>query len=148
MKPLVVLAASCALAGVAMAESSDWPGLRGPRYDGAAPGALEASEGARFDVAWRARLGAGYSSVAVAEGRAVTLFSDGTQDVAAAFDARTGRELWRYAIAPTLPGRDGSFDGPISTPALGRGRVFGLGPRGHLFASTPPPAASCGRWTS
>ena len=37
-------------------------------------------------------------------------------------------------IAPTLRGKDGSFDGPIATPALAGNRVFGLGPRGHLFA--------------
>ncbi len=133
MKTLAVLVASCALSGVAVADSPDWPSLRGPRHDGAAQATLDASEGAGFAVAWRAALGAGYSSVAVAEGRAVTLFSDGQNDVAVAFDARTGKELWRHAIAPTLPGRDGSFDGPISTPALDGGRAFGLGPRGHLF---------------
>ncbi len=133
MKSLAVLAVSCAFSAVAVADSSDWPSLRGPRHDGAALATLDASEGAGFAVAWRTALGAGYSVVAVAEGRAVTLFSDGQNDVAVAFDARTGKELWRHAIAPTLPGRDGSFDGPISTPALSGGRVFGLGPRGHLF---------------
>jgi enterochelin esterase-like enzyme/outer membrane protein assembly factor BamB len=145
MKSLAVLAASCVLAGVPAAGSSDWPSLRGPRHDGAVPAVFDASEGAGFSVAWRAALGAGYSSVAVAEGRAVTLFSDGRNDVAVAFDARTGKELWRHPIAPTLPGRDGSFDGPISTPALSAGRVFGLGPRGHLFGLD----ASTGRelWT-
>jgi enterochelin esterase-like enzyme/outer membrane protein assembly factor BamB len=113
---------------------AEWPSLRGPHHDGGAAGRLEAREGAGFAVAWRAALGAGYSSVAVAEGRVVTLFSDGKNDVAAGFDAKTGRELWRYVIAPTLHGQDGSFDGPIGTPALAPGRVFGLGPRGHLFA--------------
>jgi outer membrane protein assembly factor BamB len=55
-------------------------------------------------------------------------------DVAVAFDVSSGRELWRHAFAPAWRGRDGSFDGPISTPALGGGRVYGLGPQGHLFA--------------
>ena len=73
----------------AAASGSDWPGLRGPQHDGAAAGRLEASEGAGFAVAWRSALGAGYSSVAVAGGRAVTLFSDGKDDVAAAFDTRS-----------------------------------------------------------
>jgi enterochelin esterase-like enzyme/outer membrane protein assembly factor BamB len=72
--------------------------------------------------------------VAVAEGRAVTSFSDGKDDLVVAFDLHTGRELWRHEVAPTREGRDGSFDGPIATPALAPGRVFGLGPRGHLFA--------------
>ena len=134
MKKLSFVVAVVCSCGLAVASDRDWPGLRGPRHDGAAPGKLEAIEGAGFAVAWRATLGAGYSSVAVAGGRAVTLFSDGTNDVALALDSRTGRELWRSAIAPTLRGKDGSYDGPIATPALAGERVFGLGPRGHLFA--------------
>jgi len=124
----------CSCAGLAVAGAEDWPGLRGPRYDGGASGRLDAAPGAGFAVAWRAALGSGYSSVAVAGGRAVTLFSDGRNDVAVAFDARSGRELWRTPIAPTLHGTDGSFDGPIATPLATAERVYGLGPRGHLFA--------------
>ena len=139
-RPASALALAIALAGSQAAaqssESDDYTRheLLGPRHDGAAAGTLEASEGAGFAVAWRAALGAGYSSVAVAGGRAVTLFSDGKSDVAAAFDVRTGRELWRYPIAPTLRGKDGSFDGPIATPVAVADRVYGLGPLGHLFA--------------
>jgi outer membrane protein assembly factor BamB/enterochelin esterase-like enzyme len=133
MRPLGTLLALVASCSFAVADD-DWPGLRGPRHDGGAVGKLEATDGAGFAVAWRAALGSGYSSVAVAGGRAVTLFSDGTNDVAAAFDSKSGRELWRSVIAPTLVGKDGSFDGPIATPALAGNRVFGLGPRGHLFA--------------
>ena len=134
MKKLALVVAVLCSCGLATASDQDWPGLRGPRHDGGAAGKFEASEGATFAVAWRAALGAGYSSVAVGGGRAVTLLSNGESDVAVAFDSRTGRELWRRVIAPTLRGKDGSFDGPIATPALAGGRVFGLGPRGHLFA--------------
>ena len=134
MKKLSLVLAVVCSCGPAAASDNDWPGLRGPRHDGGAPGKLEATEGAGFAVAWRAALGSGYSSVAVAGGRAVTLFSDGTNDVAVAFDSGSGRELWRSVIAPTLHGKDGSFDGPIATPVLTADRVFGLGPRGHLVA--------------
>ena len=134
MKKLSFVVASCARAAWPLASDQEWPGLRGPHHDGGASGRLEATEGAGFAVAWRAALGSGYSSVAVAGGRAVTLFSDGVNDVAVAFDSRSGRELWRSVIAPTLRGKDGSFDGPIATPVLAGDRVFGLGPRGHLFA--------------
>jgi len=85
-------------------------------------------------VRWRAKLGSGYSGVAIASRRAVTMFSDGRRDVAVAFDVDTGQEAWRVEIGDTLKGRDGSFDGPISTPAIGDGRVFALVPRGHLVA--------------
>jgi outer membrane protein assembly factor BamB len=134
MKKLTSVAGVLCICGLAAASDDDWPGLRGPRHDGSTSFRLGANEGAGFVVAWRAALGSGYSSIAVAGGRAVTLFSDGGNDVAVAFDARSGRELWRSVIAPTLHGKDGSFDGPIATPVLTADRVFGLGPRGHLFA--------------
>jgi outer membrane protein assembly factor BamB/enterochelin esterase-like enzyme len=132
---LGVLALAPAGAG-ATSGTAEWPSLRGPNFDGsAASGSVfRGPEGAELVVAWRAALGPGYSGVAVSGGRAVTLFSDGKDDVAAAFDAASGKELWRTAVGPTYEGRDGSFDGPISTPAIAEGRVFTLGPRGHLAA--------------
>lgn len=135
---LVPLAAFGPSEGSATEPGSEWPRWRGPRTDGAAVGsrALDTREGGSpgLAVAWRKALGSGYSSVSIADGRAVTMFGDGRSDFAVAFDAKTGRELWRYRIAEMYRGHDGSHDGPMSTPALAEGRVFGLGPRGHLFA--------------
>jgi enterochelin esterase-like enzyme/outer membrane protein assembly factor BamB len=85
-------------------------------------------------VRWRAPLGSGYSSVSVAHGLAVTMFSDGESDVVIAFDADTGDEAWRYSVAPTYFGHDGSQTGPISTPYVGPDLVYALGPRGNLVA--------------
>jgi enterochelin esterase-like enzyme/outer membrane protein assembly factor BamB len=115
--------------------AGEWPGLRGPTHDGrAASDSAFGGAAGQLAVRWRARLGSGYSGVAVADGRAVTLFSDGSRDVLAAFDAATGREAWRVPVAEAHKGKDGSFDGPVSTPAVDRGRVFALGPRGDLVA--------------
>ena len=111
-----------------------WPGLRGPDSNGAVHDArLFPGASAGLKVGWKRALGSGYSSVAVADGRVVTMFADGENDVVAAFDLESGDELWRYAFGETYPGHDGSHDGPISTPVIGGGRVFGLGPWGHLF---------------
>lgn len=123
-----------ALAVSAQAEPG-WPGLRGPSFDGAVHDArLLQGDSAALEVGWKRHLGSGYSAVAVADGRVVTMFAEGDADVAAAFDTESGEELWRYRVADTYAGHDGSHDGPISTPLLAGGRVFGLGPRGHLFA--------------
>jgi enterochelin esterase-like enzyme/outer membrane protein assembly factor BamB len=124
---------AAAWAGVAAAD--EWPGLRGPNQDGSAgrESRFGSDQGA-MAVRWRARLGSGYSGIAVSQGRAVTLFSDGARDVVAAFDVASGKEAWRVPVADAHKGRDGSFDGPISTPAVAGGRVFALGPRGHLLA--------------
>ncbi|MEE8526055.1 MAG: PQQ-binding-like beta-propeller repeat protein, partial [Thermoanaerobaculia bacterium] len=87
-----------------------------------------------LEVAWKRPLGSGYSSISVADGRGVTLFSDGDSDFVIAFDAATGAELWRHRIGEVYKGHDGSSDGPLSTPAIFDGSVFAVGPRGELLA--------------
>jgi enterochelin esterase-like enzyme/outer membrane protein assembly factor BamB len=64
----------------------------------------------------------------------VTAFSEGDSDFVAALDAGSGEELWRYRIGELYEGHEGSDDGPLATPAIHDGTVFGLGPRGKLFA--------------
>ncbi len=116
------------------ARGDDWPQLRGPRQSGTAidNGVLDRGQ-FRLDLAWKRPLGSGYSSISVAGGRGVTMFADGRHDYVTAFDVATGRELWRYRIAEMYAGHSGSDDGPISTPTIHQGVVYGLGPRGHLF---------------
>jgi outer membrane protein assembly factor BamB len=64
--------------------------------------------------------------------RAYTLeLKDGVDD-AVAFDAQSGREVWRARIAETYRGHDGSHDGPIGTPAIDGNDLAALGPHGHL----------------
>lgn len=119
--------------------ADEWPGLRGPNHDGsAARGSRFGTDAGALAVRWRITLGSGYSGIAVAGGRAVTMFSDGATDVIAAFDVASGEEAWRVAVAQAHKGLDGSFDGPISTPAIAGMRVFALGPRGHLIAVDLP----------
>jgi enterochelin esterase-like enzyme/outer membrane protein assembly factor BamB len=129
---LVPLVLACA---ALCASADEWPSLRGPNHDGSAARGSGFPPGAGgLDVAWRARLGSGYSGVAIAGGRAVTMFAAGSHDVVAAFDVASGKEAWRVAVAETWKGADGSYDGPISTPVIAGARVFALGPRGHLVA--------------
>jgi len=115
--------------------AAEWPGFRGPNSDGTVLEArLFGGDAAALRVDWMRDLGSGYSAVAVTDGRVVTMFADGDADVLAAFDPETGDELWRYRIADAYKGHDGSHDGPISTPLIHGGRVYGVGPYGHLFA--------------
>lgn len=118
------------------AHAADWPAFRGPASDGIYRGEtpLGEVEDLGLVVVWKHELGSGYSGVSVASGVAVTMFSDGTDDYAVAFDAASGEELWRHRIDATNRGHDGAHDGPISTPAIHDGRVFLLGPTGPLLA--------------
>ena len=124
----------CALVGTP-AVATDWASFRGPNQDNsiAGDGALGADEfGLR--VEWAQPLGPGYSGIAVVGDKVVTLFSDGEFDVLVALNREDGKELWRHKIADTYKGHDGSTDGPITTPAVDEGVVYGLGPKGQLFA--------------
>jgi len=116
------------------ARGSDWPHLRGPGSDGRTAAAGTFSEAFGLKVEWKAPLGSAYSGIAVADGSLVTAFADGGSDVVAAFDAASGKPRWRYRLGARNEGHDGSDDGPLSTPVLGGGRVFALGPDGRLVA--------------
>ncbi|HEX6739978.1 MAG TPA: PQQ-binding-like beta-propeller repeat protein [Vicinamibacteria bacterium] len=115
-----------------------WPGLWGPRGDGsaAAEARLPAARELRVREAWRRPLGSGFAAIAVARGRGYTGISEGGHDHVVAFDAATGREVWRARLGDTYRGHDGSKDGPISTPALSAdaARAFVVSAQGVLFA--------------
>jgi len=113
---------------------ADWPHLRGPRTDGrAASGAFEGDK-LTMALAWRVELGSGYSGIVVADGRAVTMFTEGESDWLAAFDSATGESLWRHSLGPLFKGQDGADDGPLSSPTISDGVVYAITPRGALIA--------------
>jgi outer membrane protein assembly factor BamB/enterochelin esterase-like enzyme len=117
-------------------ENHDWAGFRGSTGDGTHLGKTKLTESDRcgLQLGWLQKIGSGYSGVAIAEGCAVTMFSDGKNNVVAAFDMKSGKEKWRYDLAEYYKGHDGSHDGPISTPLIAAGKVFVLDPRGTFAA--------------
>ena len=131
---ILILGASGAL-GAANDPAASWPRWRGERFDGtASPGSGLFDAPFELRVRWKRTLGAGYSGVVVADGHAVTMFSDGSTDFLVSLASATGDEQWRVPLAPAFPGRDGSTGGPVSTPAIDGGVAYALGPRGHLVA--------------
>ena len=121
------------LAQAPAAADAQWPGLWGAGRD-AAVAAEAPADAAAIAALWRVPVEGGYSEVAVSGGLAVTLAKLGADDFVLALDAATGRERWRARLGPTYAGHGGSDDGPISTPAIGQGAVFALGPHGLLIA--------------
>ena len=96
---------------------ASWPGFRGPLADYRAKAPWEAATGVALDVQWKKSIGSGYSQVAVDGDQVIVSFTDGDRDVLASLDAVTGDEHWRYDTGEVWRGREGSLDGPISTPA-------------------------------
>ena len=80
---------------------------------------------------WRQPAGLGYASFVVADGRAFTIEQRRQQEVVAAYDVQTGREVWTN-------GWEGEFiegmggDGPRATPTYHDGRIYALGALGEL----------------
>lgn len=116
-------------------KSSDWPHWRGPNYDG-----ISTETGVRLDwpaagpkVAWRAKVGVGFSSFAVADGKAYTTGNVGRKtDVVWCFDAVTGKQLWKHSYAHPLDPK--YYEGGTSaTPTVDGKRVYTFSKRGHLF---------------
>jgi len=117
-------------------KKTDWPGMRGGSSTGSVEvgGILSSGKNVMLKEVWRQPLGSGYSAISVAHNRAVTMNSDSTFDYVTAFDAKSGKPLWKFNIDSTYKGHDGSHDGPISTPYVENKMVYAPAPRGRLVA--------------
>ncbi len=74
--------------------------------------------------------GGGYSSFSVADGVAYTIEQRRSQEVVAAYNVETGRELWTHAWDAHYT--DSTGDGPRTTPTWHEGRLYALGALGEL----------------
>ncbi|MEM1177262.1 MAG: PQQ-binding-like beta-propeller repeat protein [Acidobacteriota bacterium] len=132
MRPFVF--ATCLAVGLASApltiadNHGEWLGYRTAGPDGALPDSFGLVE------TWKRELGAGYSSLAVADGLVVAMHTAGDDDVLAAFDAATGADKWQVRFDTKYAAHDGSDDGPLGSPAIADGDVYALGPKGQLIA--------------
>ncbi|MCB1022602.1 MAG: PQQ-binding-like beta-propeller repeat protein [Bryobacterales bacterium] len=110
--------------------AAPWPSYRGSERDGVIAD-VEIRTDWPLEEAWRTKVGGGYASMIVAEGKLYTIEQRREQEVLAAYDLPTGREVWTH-------GWDAHFQevmggpGPRATPTYAEGRVFALGAKGNL----------------
>jgi outer membrane protein assembly factor BamB len=114
--------------------ADDWPRWRGPDLNGISKekGWNTAWPKEGPEQLWKASVGIGFSSVAVAQGRVFTLGNQEATETVYCFDAVTGKERWKHSYACSL---DPEYHegGPGATPTVDGNEVFSLGKRGHLF---------------
>lgn len=119
-----------------------WTDFRGPARDGRYRGPIRIDWPAEgLTPLWKQPAGGGYASFVTAGvtdgttagGRAFTIEQRGPQEVVAAYDIATGRELWTHTWIARFSELMGG-DGPRATPTVDRGRVFALGGAGELRA--------------
>lgn len=122
-----------ALQAPAPAAAPYWTDFRGPHRDGNYRErpilTLWPADGLK--PLWKQPVGGGYASFVIARGRAFTIEQRGPQEVVAAYDVATGRQLWTTAWTSLFHELMGG-DGPRATPTWADGRVYALGGMGEL----------------
>ena len=113
--------------------SVDWTDFRGPRRDGRYDELpiITSWPSQGLPLLWRQPVGGGYASFVIARGRAFTIEQRRHQEVVAAYDLETGRELWTHAWAAEFHESMGG-DGPRATPTWDSGRLYALGATGEF----------------
>jgi outer membrane protein assembly factor BamB len=138
--PALVLAACLGAAFVLAAlpelraASAAWPGWRGPQRDAMSTETGLAAQwpAAGPPLAWKASgMGAGFSSLAIVDGRIYTMGDrDGAQYLLA-LAASDGALLWKARVGPVW---SDEYGGPRGTPTVDGGVVYALGTEGDLVA--------------
>jgi outer membrane protein assembly factor BamB len=131
----VTSAAVTPAAPPAIVTAAYWTDFRGPLRDGnyrEQPIVTEWPSGGPKPL-WKQPIGGGYASFVIARGRAFTIEQRGAQEVVAAYDVVSGRELWTNGWTAAFREIMGG-DGPRATPTWVDGRVFALGGQGEFRA--------------
>ncbi|MEP7363471.1 MAG: PQQ-binding-like beta-propeller repeat protein [Acidobacteriota bacterium] len=115
----------------------DWPRFRGPNGSGVADGTakLPVEFSVAHNVAWKAAVPFAKSSPIVAGGRVFLTASEGEKLITLAFDAATGRAMWRQAVQRTHAHKLFRANDPASpTPAADAKNVYAFFPDFGLIA--------------
>ena len=116
----------------AHASRNYWTNFRGPNRDGRYDEmeVLTKWPAQGLSLIWKEPVGVGYASFTIADGRAYTIEQRRRQEVVAAYDVNTGRELWIQGWNAEYS--DTTGDGPRTTPTWDAGRLYALGATGEL----------------
>ena len=132
MKNSHSLRVAAALALVSLsAYANDWPNYRGPDHNGISKetGWLTQWPADGPKKLWKAKVGIGFASFAVSNGKVYTVGNANDSDTLFCFDANTGAEVWKQSHPAKL---DAKYyeGGPSATPTVESGKVYTFSKRG------------------
>ena len=134
MSRFLCLAAAALACFPAVLLADDWPQWRGPHRDGisAETGLLDSWPAGGPRLLWKSQgLGEGYSSFAVVADRLYTQGQQGDQEFVVAFDAKTGKQIWKTPGGRAY--RESRGHGPRGTPTVDGTRLYALAADGTLM---------------
>jgi outer membrane protein assembly factor BamB len=116
-------------------EAADWPQFLGPHANGISDetNLLNHWPAAGPPLAWEKKIGTGYSAPSVRDSRLVLHHRIGGEEVVEAFEADTGKPLWRQAHPSSFVDPYGYNNGPRCTPLLTTNRCYTFGAEGKLL---------------
>src|SRR5688572_3675087 len=117
-----------------IASASDWPQWRGPKRDGISTetGLLKQWPAGGPPLAWRTnKIGAGISSVSVADGKIFIIGDRCEASYVMALAENSGKHLWATKLG--RPGGGGGYPGPRCTPTVDGKLVYAIGQFGDLI---------------
>ena len=115
------------------APAADWPQFLGPNRSGSVEDSVAVWPDEGPTILWRRPAGDGFSGIAVAGGRAYTLWTEDRREYLLCLDADDGSELWRLDTGGKYFEPQGG-NGPRSTPSVVGDHVYALGATGRLVA--------------
>jgi outer membrane protein assembly factor BamB len=130
---LVVACARIVLTAFQDPGTAKWPGYRGEDRTGVYHGTIRTSLDGVTSI-WKKKIGGGRASFAIADGRAFTIEQRQKDEVVAAYDVMSGKELWTSSWPERFSQWMGGGEGPRATPTWADGDVFSLGAAGELRA--------------
>lgn len=112
----------------------DWPQFLGPDRNGISSetGLIEKFPTNGPTLLWQKEIGTGYSAPSVREGKLVLFHRFANEEIVEAFDAATGKPLWRYAYPSRFQDPYGYNNGPRCTPLLSQKFCYTFGAEGML----------------
>jgi len=114
--------------------AADWPQWRGPTRDGVSSeaGWSDAWPADGPPIAWKAKVGLGFSSFVVAQDRAFTMGHADGKDTVWCLTASSGKEIWKHSYPAELG--DKFFEGGTTgTPTVAGDRLYTLSRWGDVF---------------
>lgn len=110
-----------------------WTDYRGPSRDGRyTQGPIQTAwPSTGLKPLWKIPIGGGYASMVIAQGKLFTIEQRRDQEVIAAYDTQTGKEVWAHKY-PAFFQEGMGGDGPRATPTWHAGLLYSMGATGML----------------